>query len=60
MLVKILIHLVVLLSVPILGRNSGEMPESELAFLVVIPTAVICSANSCLVGFLSAAPDTRQ
>lgn len=60
MLVKILIHLDVLLAVPILRRNSGEMPESELAFLVVIPTAVICSANSCRTGFLSTAPGTRQ
>lgn len=31
------------------GRNSGRMPESELAFLVVISAAVICTANSCLI-----------
>lgn len=42
------------------GRNSGRMLESELAFLVVISTAVTYTANSCLTGFLRAAPDTGQ
>lgn len=42
------------------GRNSGRMLEPELAFLVVISAAVICTANSCLIGFLRAASDTGQ
>ena len=42
------------------GRNSGRMLEPELAFLVVISVAVICTANSCLIGFLRAASDTEQ
>ena len=55
MLVKILMHLDVLLAVPTWGENSAIMPESELVFLVVIPTAVICTANGCL-GFLELLP----
>lgn len=63
MLVKILIHLDVLLAVLIWwgrGGNSGRTPESELAFLVAISTAITCTANSCLTGFLRTAPDTGQ
>lgn len=60
MLVNILIHLDVLLAVPILEGNSEKMPESELAFLVVISTAVIYTASHYLIGFLRTAPDTKK
>lgn len=60
MLVKIVTHLDVLLAVLIWGGNAGKMSESQLIFIVVISTAVTYTANSYSIGFLRAAPVTRQ